>query len=556
MPLLHTEVTASADLLLVNARVITLEPGQPATVVSVLGETIAEVGSHNLVAAWRGPRTRTIDCQGMTLLPGLIDAHCHLLALAASLTAVDCSPQAVRSIEELKEAVRRRAEITPPGRWIRAFGYDDLALAPMKSGHPTRWDLDQAAPHHPVRLDHRSGHATVLNSRALALAGIHRDTPDPVEGVIQRDGASGEPNGLLLELADLLRKRLGPLRSQAELAEGVAGLDQLLLRCGITSVQDAGPENDLARWETFQSLKDSGRLACRVTMLAGVSHLTGFRAAGLQYGDGDNRLRLGAAKGMLTLTTGALHPDAQQLREMVAEALRSGFPIALHAVEREAVEAVTRALQEAADREKGSHPGGPEGKEGRGQGGRSLVAGRATQPRHRIEHCAECPPDLVALVRRCGAMVVTQPGFVYWEGDRYLKRVEPSLLPHLYPVGSLARAGVPLAFGSDAPVIDPNPWPAISGAVTRSTRRGHSLPPEESGEPGQRVAVDAALRMYTMGGALAEGSQARKGSIAPGKLADLVLVDSDPREVAPLMLKDLRAMLTIIGGQVVWDGGP
>ncbi|MEK7815180.1 MAG: amidohydrolase family protein, partial [Chloroflexota bacterium] len=345
----HADMNAPADLLLVNARVITLEPGQPATVVVVRGATIAAVGGHALVAAWRGPRTRTIDCQGMTLLPGLIDAHCHLLALAASLTAVDCGPGAVRSIEELKEAVRRRAGATPPGRWIRGFGYDDLALAPMKSGHPTRWDLDEAAPHHPVRLDHRSGHATVLNSRALALAGIHRDTPDPVEGVIQRDGASGEPNGLLLELAGFLRKRLGPLRSQAELAEGVAQLDQLLLQCGITSVQDAGPENDLARWETFQSLKDSGRLACRVTMLAGVSYLAGFRAAGLRYGDGDNSLRLGAAKGMLTLTTGTLHPDAQQLREMVVETQRSGFPIAVHAVEREAVEAVTRALQETAE---------------------------------------------------------------------------------------------------------------------------------------------------------------------------------------------------------------
>jgi hypothetical protein len=536
-------VTAHADLLLVNARVITLEPGQPAAaVVAVRGDTIAAVGTHDLVAPWLGPRTRTIDCQGMTLLPGLIDAHCHLLALAASLTAVDCGPGAVRSIEELKWAVRRRAEATPPGSWIRAFGYDDLALAPMKSGHPTRWDLDQAAPHHPVRLDHRSGHATVLNSRALALAGIHRDTPDPVEGVIERDGATGEPNGLLLELADLLRKRLGPLRSQAELAEGVVRLNQLLLQCGITSVQDAGPENDLARWETFQSLKDSGRFACRVTMLAGTSHLAGFRAAGMRYGDGDNSLRLGAAKGMLTLTTGALHPDVQQLREMVAEAQRSGFPIAVHAVEREAVEAVTQALR-------GLTPGfatpSPSLME-RGLGGEAAFSSAAS--RHRIEHCAECPPDLVAQVRRCGAMVVTQPGFVYWEGDRYLERVEPSLLPHLYPVGSLARAGVALAFGSDAPVIDPNPWPAIYGAVTRSTRQGRTLP------PGQEVAVETALRMYTLGGALAEGSQARKGSIAPGKLADLVLVDSDPREVAPLMLKDIRAMLTIIGGQVVWDG--
>jgi len=557
-------VTTHADLLLINTRVLTLEPAQPdATAVAVRGETIAAVGSHSDLTHLRGPQTRTIDCQGMTLLPGLVDAHCHLLALAASWQGLDCRPPTIGSIEQLQAVVQSRATATPLGHWVRGFGYDDLALVDRR--HPTRWDLDQAASQHPVRLDHRSGHAMVLNSRALELAGIYQDTPDPVDGVIERNGATGEPTGVLLELAGFLRQRLGQQWDKAGFEEGIQRLNRELLQYGITSVHDAGPGNDLARWETFQGLKASGRLACRVTMLAGVSHLAEFRAAGWNYGDGDDGLRLGQAKAMLTMTTGALHPDAAELAEMVAEAQHRGFPVAVHAVEREAVAAAAQALQTVPEAHwrKAFDPPGPKGEPslvpplGNGRLGGILL-------RNRIEHCAECPPELVTQVRRCGATVVTQPGFIYWNGDRYREHVAPSLLPHLYPIGTLARVGAPLAFGSDAPVIDPDPWPAIASAVTRATRSGGMLSvtsprgPDVSGHrkrayPDQGVSVASALRMYTLGGAFAEGSQLRKGSIRPGKLADLVLVDSDPTRVEPSRIKNIRVVLTVLGGRVVWN---
>jgi predicted amidohydrolase YtcJ len=495
----------------------------------------------------------------MTLMPGLVDAHCHLLALATSWQGLDCSPEAVSSIEELKQAVHRRAATTPPGRWVRGFGYDELALAGGR--HPTRWDLDQAAPQHPVRLDHRSGHATALNSLALELAGIHRDTADPVEGVIERDAATGEPTGLLLELAGFLRQRLGLQRDETEFQQGIERLSQRLLQYGITSAQDAGPANDLVRWETFQDLKASGRLACRVTVLVGASHVAEFQNAGWRYGAGDAQLRLGPAKAMLTLTTGVLHPDDTGLAEIVAEAQQAGFPIAIHAVEQEAVAAAAQALLQAPPRPS-IHPPLeeiPSSPPGKGGSGEISVPGR--WPRNRIEHCAECPPELVTWVRQCGAMVVTQPGFIYWNGDRYLERVAPSLLPHLYPVGALARAGVPLAFGSDAPVIDPNPWPTISSAVIRATRSGRTLPPyspSQRGDEGissQRVSVWSALRMHTLGGAFAEGTEMLKGTISRGKLADMVLLDADPTGVALSKIKDIRVALTVLGGQVVWDSG-
>ncbi len=543
---------AHADLLLHNANVITLDRRlSRAQAVAVRGESIAGVGSLAEMEHLCGPATRRMDCLGLTLLPGLVDAHCHLLALAASLTGVDCRPPTVGSIQALQQALWRRAGQTPPGRWVRGFGYDDLSLA--EGRHPTRWELDEASPHHPVRLDHRSGHAVVLNSRGLDLAGITSETPDPAGGVIARDPAAGQPTGLLLELGGWLRRRLGGLRDAGEVDEGVRRMERLLLGYGITSVQDAGPGNGLARWDAFRALKDSGRLRCRVTMMAGLQELPAFQEAGLGFGHGDAGLRLGHAKLMLTLATGALHPDMEELRHSVAQARRAGFPVAIHAIEQEAVAAAAEALCQNPAPAAGSPPS-PLSQ----RGARGDFPSASLQARDRIEHCAECPPRVLAQVRRCGAAVVTQPGFVYWNGDAYQQRVATELLPHLYPVGALHRSGAPLAFGSDAPVVDPNPWPAIYSAVTRRTRGGRRLPAQDDGDAeGSQVPLADALAMHTLGGAQAEGAQAQKGSIQPGKLADLTLVDGDPTRMDSAgieALRDLRAVMTMIGGQVVWEG--
>ena len=351
-------------------------------------------------------------------------------------------------------------------------------------------------------------------------------------------------------MGGFLRERLGHLREAANRQEGIDRLNQRLLGYGITSVQDAGPDNGMERWEAFGGLQESGQLQCRVTMLAGLGRLEEFSAKGWQWGEGDGWLRLGHAKTVLTLTTGTLHPDPELLAHSIDQAHQSGFPIAIHAVEQEAVAAAAQALAESKFSLSMIRAGREDSR---------LKDECIADPtiRDRIEHCAECPPQLVDQVRRGRAMVVSQPGFIYWNGDRYRERVEPKVLDHLYPVGALARAGVPVAFGSDAPVIDANPWPGICSAVTGATRSGGGLgrggPTDNQAE--QKVSIVSALRMYTIAGAYAEGTQHIKGTIRRGKLADLVLVDQDPTRVPPASLQDIRPVLTVLGGKVVWEVG-
>ena len=201
---------------------------------------------------------------------------------------------------------------------------------------PTVGNLDAAAPSHPVWLEHRSGHASALNSRALQLAGIHRETPDPPGGVIERDPVTGEPTGTLFEMRSFLRQRLGNTRSPQEFENGMRAAGQLLNSYGITSVQDAGADNGIDRWRAFRQLQSDGALSCRITMFVGVERLNELSAipspfgGGLgwgrpAFGSGDRWLRLGHAKIMLTLTSGALHPSAPELAALVADAHHQGF---------------------------------------------------------------------------------------------------------------------------------------------------------------------------------------------------------------------------------------
>ena len=501
-------------IILENARVLTMDRRRSiGWYVAVERDRIASVGPQESLGDLPTAGTRRIDCQGMTLVPGFHDAHIHLLAYASSLTQVDCRPGQVNSIAGIVAAIRQRAALAPPSRCIRAFGYDEFYLAEKR--HPTRHDLDAATASHPVRLDHRTGHASVLNSAALTLLGITRDTPDPVDGVIDRDPETGEPTGLLFEMS----RHLSPLSKTAPVdrQQAISLANQQLLSQGITSVQDAGADNNPERWHALRKLKQDGSLTPRLTVMRGAYRLGDFEQAGLTPSGSDHHASVGAVKVMLSYTTGHSQPAPEELVSLVERVHRAGHQLAIHAVEQEAVELAASCLLQA--QRQWPRP----------------------DARHRIEHCCECPPESAAMLAEAHAVVVTQPVFTHAYGDKYLALTPNELHPHLYPLKRLRQHGIPLGTGSDAPVATPNPLRSIHAAHTRHNKDGTPFNPQQSLSPHD------ALQMETMGGAYAAFQEQHMGSIEAGKLADLALLSSEPWE------ERTEVVMTIVGGQVVWE---
>jgi predicted amidohydrolase YtcJ len=502
-----------ADVILKNAGVITMDAVQPyAELVAINGDKIALVGGSDALESLIGKKTRVIDCGGKTVIPGFNDAHLHFFSLVQKLLSIDLSPPAIHSIADIKAAIRRKAAGAPSGAWIRGANYNEFYLAEKHC--PTRLDLDEAAPGHPVIITHRSLHACVLNSLALKTAGIHNETSEPPGGCIQRDLATGEPNGILLDMFPAL-----PPFTEAEFAEGVSLFNRQFLSYGITSFQEATYKNDLKRWQIVKNLKESGKLRSRVAMMTGPDTYRRFRESGMTTGSGDNQLKLGAVKFLLDTDT-----PQDELNSMALECHRAGFQLAFHAVSQGHVEIALRALDYI--------------------NFRSKVAGR----RHRIEHCGECPPNLLKRLRKLDCVIVTQPPFIYYSGERYLATVAPGQLPWLYRIKSPLRNGVIVAGSSDAPVVPNNPLVGIYAAVTRKAASGQTLLPDEAISPHQ------ALALYTLNAAYASFEENIKGSITPGKLADIIVLSDDPDKVPPEEIKDIKVEMTMIGGKVIWEG--
>ena len=513
---------APGSLALTNARLPTLPRARsrPDAIVARNGK-IAWIGDTRHIPPSTISHAEHIDCNGATILPGFIDAHCHILAYAASLLAVDCSPRAVSSIADIAAAIRRRAAQTPPGEWIRVTGYSDFHLAEKR--HPTRRDLDAAAPDNPVRLNHRSGHACVLNSAALARVGIRPDTPEPPGATIDRELDTALPSGLLLDMDDFLDTRI-PHFAPADLCRGIALTNRRFLAAGITTAHDATPTNSPARWRTLTRLVLSREFAPSLMVMPGATRLPEFARADLPYGsqqalkDTPATATLGHAKFVLTQSSGNLYPSYADLSHAIAAAHQQGFPVAIHAVEAAAVHAAATAL----------------------------AANPAPALRDRIEHASECPPATLDALRKANPVIVSQPNFIHESGDRYIAELgEQSRW--LYRFRSLAKSGITLAASSDAPVTHPDSLASIRAAITRRAASGEIL------EPAERVSVARALAMHTSGAAYAACQENDRGAIAPGMRADLIALNHDPTTLPPDRLSDLRVTMTVIGGNIAWQ---
>ena len=397
---------------------------------------------------------------------------------------------------------------------MRGAGYDEFRL--RENRHPTRQDLDALVPDHPVKLGHRSGHGTVLNSRAMALAGISIETPEPLGGYIERDVNTGKPTGLFIDLDDWLDERLGPQPRGDEMEPAARQAADVFLSRGITSFHDASPCNSLKRWEFFRSLVDGPDPFPRVTLMPGFAHLREFVEAGLGFGAGDDRLRVGHCKVILSQASGSMQPSPQELREMVREAASLGFPVAIHAVEESEVEAAVGAIESVDTR----------------------------GLRHRVEHASLCPPHLIGRLKADSVTVVTQPAFIYHSGDRYLEELSEGELANLYPIRAWLDAGLAVAASSDTPVIPPDPLLGIQASVLRQARTGQPV--------SRKQEITKAEAMTLHGGASSNHGvlEGRVGVIRKGALADFAVLDRDPTSVTAEEIGGIDVWATVVGGGV------
>lgn len=485
-------------LLLHNADVRTMVANAPRpTGVAVAGGRIVAVGNEADLRAVAGSAYDDFDCGGALILPGFEDAHLHLLAYAASLSAVDCSPRAVPDIPELIAAIGARASRALSGAWIRAVGYRETELRERR--HPTRWELDAAAPDNPVRLIHGSGHGCVLNSRALALVGIATDTEEPPGALIGRRLSDGEPDGLLLELNDLIERRI-PAEPWESLRASVREANRRLLAAGVTTAHDLGIRNDAGTLAVFERLREAGDLTLRLVPALGFDAFAAGELPGWR----------GIVKLAINELDGTLRPTLPELAARLRAVAAAGASAAVHAVSAAAVAHAATAFAATA---RAARPAAP----------------------HRVEHAAICPPAIAARLAAAGIAAVYNPGLLYADAARFAREVPADDQPWLHNPAVGAGAGLLVAFGSDVPISPPNPLGSIVAAASRRGADGASL-------PGPELSLERALWAQTAGGAAVAGAAGRRGAIAPGMPADLVLLPPGwPQggEAAPL--KTMRA---------------
>jgi len=537
----NTMNAGRAGLVLFNGRVHTVDAADRVVeAVAVAGDRILATGSNAQVRPLaRGGRA--IDLHGRTVTPGLIDAHAHFGSYGATRAGIDCKAEGMSSIAAIQEAIRARAAAQPAGSWIRGNGYNHTLLAERR--HPNRSDLDAVAPNHPVLLNRTCGHIVAANSSALALAGIDDATPDPPGGRFDREG--GHNLGVAYDAAMAPLQVAGAIGEEEMLAAlRLANVDYRA--AGLTSVHNAGPMAgpELA---ALQTLRRAGGLDVRlyymVWVALGSDEGLRFLNTGLQTGFGDAWLRLGAFKVMTdgsssgpTAATrqpyssdpsgenrGILYWQQDDLDAMIDRAHRAGFQCTMHAVGDRAIAAGLVAID------------------------RALAATPRPDPRPRLEHCGLCPPDLQAEVARLGVTPAIQPPF-FWEfGDGYLVNYGEERVASMFPAQSLLRRGVKVCGSSDSPVTDYRPLHGIQSALLRRTRQGRSC-----GEV-ERVTLAQALRMYTANAAYAEFAEHEKGSIEPGKLADLVVLGADLEQVPAAAIREVPVAMTIAGGRIVHE---
>ena len=520
------------ELIVVNARVYTVDTARPrAEALAVQNGRFMAVGSNAEIRALAGRGTQTIDAGGMTVVPGFIDTHSHPSGVQ-ELTGVNVN---LRTVAEVKEALRKKAGSTPPEFWVSGFMYDDTKLdRPV-----TRKDLDEAVPNHPAMVGHRGGHTGVYNSKAFELAGVTMNTPDPEGGKFYRE--NGELTGKAAERARNAFNRVGrrePTTRETR-QKGAAHISKLMTAAGLTSVhQTGGDASSLTAWQDAYA---AGELRFRLYFFPRGGIFDTLKQAGVRTGFGDEWLRIGgvkfgadgsASERTMRMSTpyvgrpddyGILTMTAQEINEAVEDAHRAGFQIGIHANG----DVTIGYVLDAYERVQKQFP--------------------RSDARHRIEHCSLVNPTLLQRIKSAGVIPTPFYTYVYYHGDKW-GEYGPDKMRWMFAHRSFLDYGIPVPGASDYTPGPYEPMMALQSLVTRTDYAGREW------GPNQKVTVDEALRICTLNGAHASFEEKTKGSITPGKLADFVILAEDPHTVAPQKLKDIRIVRTVVGGRTMHEG--
>ena len=529
----------TADLTLVRARTIHTLAGSEAEamLVSDQGRVVA-TGDLGDLAGHPGVADR-VELDGV-LLPGFNDAHAHPTMTAENLLHLDCSPEAVPDADALAALLRSEADRLEPGAWLRGSRYDHEKTGAGQVLDATA--LDRIVPDRPVLLIHVAAHWGVLNSAGLAAAGLEADSADPPGGFLGRDGA-GELNGLVFEqalfdLAYSSMARGGPRLPSSSTTARRRGLTRALSMfhaAGITSMCDAlcGPE-DL---RLLGEARHEGELTMRISALVAYPHFPALDALGLTDGWGDEWLRIGGVKAFVdgacaggnclvdepfqgTEDHGMQVLSEAELDRLVAEVTGSGTVLAVHANGDRAI----RLLLDAHERAR---------------------AGGVPTRRHRIEHCSLVDEEIVRRIADLGLVVVPFGAYARYHGHALLGYYGEDRLERMFAHRSLLDAGVPVAGSSDYPCGPFEPLAALASCVQRRTPDGTPI------GTGQQITLREAIGLYTTGAAYASSEEHRKGTLAPGMLADWVELADDPFGVDPDALPDIEVRSTWVGGRQV-----
>ncbi|MFZ5908678.1 MAG: amidohydrolase [Chloroflexota bacterium] len=535
--------------LLYNACIHTLDTTRPsASAIAVGHGRVLAVGeTQELLTEFE--RAEKQDMQGHTILPGLTDAHLHLEQYGLSLQKIDCE---TNSLQECLRRVAERAQTAAPGEWILGHGWNQNNWSSPPSGTmggteggywPTLADLDAVAPHNPVYLTAKSLHAAWANSAALRLAGIHAGSPDPANGRIQRD-ARGQPTGILLETAMELVGAAVPAPSVETIVQAIQQAQPALWRMGLTGLHDFDRRNCFI---ALQQLHQQGKLRLRILKSIPLEDLPSAAALGLRTGLGDDWLRIGAVKvfmdGALGPRTaamfqpyegepenrGILNMDAEELFDIGRQAAEAGLSLAVHAIGDLANHEVLDAYAQL----------------------RRFERTRGLLPlRQRIEHVQVLHPDDASRLAELGVVASMQP--IHATSDmRMADQYWGERAALSYAWRTQVQHGARLAFGSDAPVESPNPFWGLHAAVTR--QRSDGSPGPDGWRPEQRLSLHEALAGFTLGPAYVAGLEDRAGKLAPGCLADLIVLEQDPFTVPPTALLEMKPTAAMVGGEWTWQ---